>query len=62
MGILHFIAFSLKGIKNSYHVQLNVCNEVTMSPCCFTFHHILHLYYIIIDMVSRLSQESSKNH
>ena len=54
------LRFLLKGSK--IVTLTNICNEVTMSPCCLTLHHILHLYCIIIDMVSRLSQESSKNH
>jgi len=61
MDILHYIAFSLKGIKNSYHLQMSAmklqCHLVVLH--CTT---LLHLYCIIIDMVSRLSQESSKNH
>lgn len=44
MDILRYIAFSFKGIKNSY--------PVTMSPCCLTLHHIiaflLHHFILLI--------------
>ena len=50
MDILHYIAFSFKGIKNSYHVQMSAmklqCHLVILH--CTT---LLLLYCIIIDMV-----------
>ena len=48
MDILPYIAFSFKGIKNSYHVQMSAVKFNTMSPCCLTLHHsiafVLHHY------------------
>lgn len=58
------LRFLLKGSK--IVTLTNICNEVTMSPCCLTLHHIiaflLHHYWYGVKVISRIFKKSLRSY